>query len=64
LYNLYTLKEGKTGTVGGEGQYQWEGGVWRVNEEGEGGQIWWMYFAYMYENKSYSNKERERGETV
>jgi hypothetical protein len=24
----------------------------RVNREGEGGRIWWMYLAYVYENRT------------
>jgi hypothetical protein len=23
----------------------------KINREGEGGQIWWMYFVYVYENR-------------
>jgi hypothetical protein len=26
-------------------------GRWRVNGEGEEGQIWWMYFVYVNENR-------------
>jgi hypothetical protein len=25
-------------------------GSWGINRDSEGGQIWWIYFIYMYEN--------------
>jgi hypothetical protein len=41
------VNEGKTGPFWG-----WIlMGMEVVNGEGEGRQIWWMYFVYMYENR-------------
>jgi hypothetical protein len=40
-------------------------GVWKVNRESEGRQIWWMYFVCMYEKRTMKLVEivlREEGE--
>jgi hypothetical protein len=29
----------------------------RVNREGEGGGTWWMYFAYVYKNRTMKPEE-------